>query len=424
MKGKRHDPVETCKTALIVLLSVSAVVLLCFSPLVQSSGLRDVFSKGLTDSAASSAEPQTIPVAAVPVRMAVGIDAGLYGVQYDQTAVDALFSQTAALLGEALAGADKPAAISESDWRTLLAGEFIYFGYTEPIPLPVLCQWLSGGDGPDKLDGSAARILLAPQKDGTLALCYQSGESFYRCATTLDAALHLDPILDSTAPNGSLFAFENQALSGTVAPYVLFTGGDTRAPSYTASAVSLTDDTRTQLLTSLRFSAQNQATVSGGSIFVDGDETIWLYNDGRVRYYASGSGRYSAGEGLTGAVAAAWPLVDGALSPLCGEARLCLTSAEESAPGLYTVTFGYLLNGSAVYLYDQGWAAQVQVQSGAVTDFTLYPRSYSAGDEDSLLLPADKAADALAGLSDSPRELVIQYRDSGTGSAVPGWVGR
>ena len=34
----------------------------------------------------------------------------------------------------------------------------------------------------------------------------------------------------------------------------------------------------------------------------------------------------------------------------------------------------------------------------------------------------DKAADALAGLSDSPRELVIQYRD--TGSAVPGWVGR
>lgn len=256
-----------------------------------------MFSKGLTDSAASSAEPQTIPVAAVPVRMAVGIDAGLYGVQYDQTAVDALFSQTAALLGEALAGADKPAAISESDWRTLLAGEFIYFGYTEPIPLPVLCQWLSGGDGPDKLDGSAARILLAPQKDGTLALCYQSGESFYRCATTLDAALHLDPILDSTAPNGSLFAFENQALSGTVAPYVLFTGGDTRAPSYAASAVSLTDDARAQLLTSLRFSAQNQAAVSGGSIFVDGDETIWLYNDGRVRYYASGSGRYSAGRG-------------------------------------------------------------------------------------------------------------------------------
>ena len=64
------------------------------------------------------------------------------------------------------------------------------------------------------------------------------------------------------------------------------------------------------------------------------------------------------------------------------------------------------------------------MQSGAVTDFTLYPRSYSAGEEDSLLLPADKAADALAGLSDSPRELVIQYRDSGTGSAVPGWVGR
>ena len=424
MKGKRRDPLEICKTLLIVLLSVSAAVLLYFSPLVQSSGLLDVFSKGLTDSDTGSAEPQTIPVAAVPVRMAVGLDAGLYGIQYDQTTVDALFSQTAALLGEALAGADKPAAISESDWQTLLAGEYVYFGYTEPIPLPALCQWLSGGDGTDKLDGSAAHILLAPQKDGTLALCYQSGESFYRCATTLDADLHLGPILSSAAPNGSLFAFENQALSGTVAPYVLFTGGDTSAPSYSASAVTLTDDARTQLLSSLRFSAQNQAAVNDGSIFVDGDETVWLYNDGRVRYYTSGSSRYSAGEGLTGAVTAAWSLVDSALSTLCGEARLCLTSAVEDSSGSYTVTFGYLLNGSTVYLYDQGWAAQVQVQNGAVTDFTLYPRSYSAGEEDSLLLSAEKAADALAGLSDSPRDLVIQYRDTGTGSVIPGWVGR
>lgn len=421
----RRSRVDLCQNLLIALLTVSAVVLLCLSPLVQNSGLGDLFSQRLTSSASSSTAPQSIPVPAVPVRMAVGFSHGLYAVQYDQDAVDALFSQTAALLGEALSSAGKPAPISEQQWRSMLSGQYIYFGYLEPVPLSSLCVWLSGESAPDKLSGSGSAILLSPQEDGALALCYQDGEHFYLCSTELDAALHLDAALKSTAPNGAMFAFENEALADVLSPYVLFTDGELRAQIYTAASIPLTDESRvSQLLTALSFNAQNQAEVSGGSIVVDGSETIWLYSDGRIRYYASGDGRYTAEEGLSGAVSAAWSLADSALSPLCGDARLYLSSAQEDESGLYTVTFGYLLDGSPVYLYDQGWAARFQVQNGLVTDFTLYPRCYTAGEESTLLLPADKAAAALASLSDSPRELIVQYRDSGSGSAVPGWVAR
>lgn len=426
MKNKHNrSRVDLCQNLLIVLLTISAVVLLCLSPLVQSSGLSDLFSGRLTSSGDSSTTPQSIPVAAVPVRMAVGFSHGLYAAQYDQDAVDDLFSQTAALLGEALSGVGKATAISGGQWQSLLSGQYIYFGYLEPVPLASLCTWLSGEDAPGKLSGSASAILLSPQESGALALCYQEGEHFYLCSTELDAALHLDAVLKSTAPNGAMFAFENEALADVLSPYVLFTGGELRAQTYAAASIPLSDETRvTQLLTALNFSAQNQAEVSGDSIVVDGSETIWLYSDGHVRYYASGNGRYTAENGLSGAVSAAWSLADSALSPLCGDARLYLSSAQEEPSGQYTVTFGYLLNGSPVYLYDQGWAARFQVQNGFVTDFTLYPRCYTAGEESTLLLPADKAAAALASLSDTARELIVQYRDSGSGSVVPGWVAR
>ena len=85
--------------------------------------------------------------------------------------------------------------------------------------------------------------------------------------------------------------------------------------------------------------------------------------------------------------------------------------------------FGYRLNGSAVYLYDEGWAAEFFIRGGYITDFTLHLRSYTAGESDVLLPPVGRAAVMLPDVTNETRELVIRYRDWGGTSVAPGWVG-
>ncbi len=426
MTDKRRRTLERAKTALIVLLTLSALVLVFRSPLVQSAGLPSLFDQGLTDNVSAAPQAQALSSAAIPVRMAVGTALSRYGVQYDQDAVDALFDQTASLLGEALASADSPSGLGEAAWQQLLSGECIYFGYLSPIPLSVLSDQLTGGVSSSALAGSTRHIVLAAGGDGMLTLSYQGEDGgFYQCATALDASLHLEPIISSADPNGASFAFESSTLPDVVDPYTLFIEEDVSALIYdSAVPLSLSDGGQVSaLLAALAFSDQNQAPVNDGYTFVDGEDTLRLLQGGSVVYHASGEGRYTAQPGLSGAVDAAWALAEAAIVPLCGQARLYLLSAQadETQEDCYTVTFGYCLNGSAVHLYEDGWAAVFEVEDGVVTDFTIRLRTYSATTQQALLLPAEKAAAALTALTQSPRELTIQYRDTGGDQAQPYW---
>jgi hypothetical protein len=421
--------VERGKTLLIIALTASALFLLYLSPLVQGSGLKDLIFPSRTDTPALSASVG-LADAAIPVRMAVGTGMGLYGVQYDQAAVDELFASTGPLLGEALSAAGAPAPLSQAPWQELLSGQCLYFDFNAPVPLASLCLWLQSGGAEAALEGSARSFLLVPDQDGTIALCYGDETGGYvQCSTGLDAALHLTPVIEDVAPNNAFFAFSDPTLPDVVSPMTLFTAGDLQMPVYRSSGAvsSAGGDALSQLLDALSFSGQNQTDVSGGFIYVDGEDTLRLSADGQAVYYsASAAGKYAAGDGLTGAVDAAWALADAALTGLCGEARLYLISAQadDSGSDSYTVTFGYALGGASVYLSDQGWAAQFHVQDGSVTKFTLYPRAYTSTGELALLLPAETAAAALTALSDSPLELAVQYRDALGDTASPGWVGR
>jgi hypothetical protein len=209
----------------------------------------------------------------------------------------------------------------------------------------------------------------------------------------------------------------------------LFTAEELHMSLYRSSGAVSTSggDALTQLLDALSFSGQNRTDVSDGFIYVDGEDTLRLSADGQAIYYsASGSGKYAAADGLSGAVDAAWALADAALTDLCGESRLYLISAVEDSDdtGSYIITFGYALNGAAVYLSDQGWAAQFQVRDNQIAKFTLYPRTYASAGQLALLMPADTAAAALTALTDTPLELAVQYQDSLTDTVSPGWVGR
>jgi hypothetical protein len=420
---------ERGKSLLIIALTASALFLLYLSPLVQSSGLMDLISPSRTDASALSSS-DSLADAAVPVRMAVGTDLGLYGVQYDQAAVDELFASTGPLLGEALSSAGAPATLSQGQWQALLSGQYLYFDFTSPVPLASLCLWLNDRTAETSLDGSARSFLLVPDQDGTIVLCYRDGaEGYFRCATELDATLHLTPLTESVTPNNAFFAFDAPSLSDAVSPLTLFTAQELRMPVYQCDGFvsSANGDALSQLLDALSFSDQNQTDVSSGFIYVDGEDTLRLSTDRQAVYYSSsGGGKYAAGDGLAGAVDAAWTLADAALTGLCGEARLYLVSAQadDNESDSYTVTFGYALSGAAVYLSDQGWAAQFQVRDGSVVKFTLYPRTYTSTGELAILMTAETAASAVTALADTPLELAIQYRDTLGDTASPGWVGR
>lgn len=423
MRDKRRL-IEWGKDALIVLLSLSAVYLLSMTPLVRDSGLLDLFPPRESPGANSLAQSQG--TAMLPARLAVNTEGGRYGLQYDEARLEELFPSLGALLGDALASAGQPQAVSEPQWRRYLEGKNIYFDFAGEVPLSALEHWLQGA-GTQGLEGAARRVLLCAGEEDQVLLCWQQAGSgqFFSCSTALTQALHLDPAAAAVSPNAAYFAFENPVLSNLLDPYTLITEAARQGACYSVSN-PLTGGGVDKVLDALSFSAQNHAPVSGGEVYLDGGDRLVVSASGTVSYRAAQGEKYPTAlsqheASLASAVDAARALAEGALGASCGDARLYLMSAQESE-GAVRLRFGYLLNGCPVYLNNGGWAAEFWVKQGYITQFTLYFRSYTPSGEHALLLPIDKAAAMLPSIAQERRELVIQYQDGGGASVSPQWV--
>ena len=419
MKDERRW-IEWGKDALIVLLTLSALYLLSMTPLIQDSGVMDLFPPKESPGVGTSSGDGT--AAMLPARLAVNGAGGRSGIQYDESRLEEQFPPLGALLGDALASAGTPQPATEAEWRRCLGKEGVYFDFQGEVPLAALERWLQGeGDRP--LDGSARRLLLCAGEGDQVLLCWQDGSSgaFFSCATALTRSLNLDPVVESVSSNGAYFAFESQELADRLAPYTLITEGDQGWTGYSAS-VPLTGDGTASVLSALSFSGQNHALVSGGEVYLDGGDRLVVSANGTVTYRAAQGEKYPVGgPALADAVDAARALAEATVGAQCGEARLYLMSAREEE-GAVRVQFGYLLGGGTVYLGGEGWAAEFVARDGYIVQFTLRFRSYAANGEQTLLLPIDKAAAMLPDLTDQRRELVIQYRDGGGPELVPSWV--
>lgn len=412
--------IELGKDGLIVLLTLSAVWLLSMTPLVRDSGMLDLLAPRESPGVGQTGGAQA--AAMLPVRLAVTGEGGRFGVQYDEARLEEQFPPLGALLGDALASAGQPQAMSETEWRRCLGVEGVYFDFAGDVPLSALERWLQG-PGETELTGSARRVLLCAGEGDQVLLCWQEMESgaFYSCSTALTQALHLEPVAAGAAPNGSYFAFENPELADLLAPYTLVTEGELGGAGYTASVPLAGESETLAVLAALDFNSQNPAPVSGGEVYLDGGDRLVLNAGGTVTYRAAYGEKYPVGDALADGVDGARALAEAALGTMCGEARLYLMSARE-VDGALRVRFGYLLDGCAVYLGSEGWAAEFLIHDGYITRFTLRFRSYAANGERSLLLPIDKAAAMLPDLAAQRRELVLQYRDGGGETLFPDWV--
>ena len=425
MKGKRRW-LEVIKSLLILLLSASAIFLLTMTPLVQDSGVLDLLTTRQPDSVGST--EVTLTAAAIPSRMAVRSGTECYGVQYDQNSVDELFARLGPLLGEALVSSTEQKIIGERLWRRYLQGEGIYFDFTGDIPLSALSSWLQP-EGFCGLTAAARRILLASADNDKVLLCYQdAGDGrFYACDTALTWSLHLAPAVSDISGNDAEFAFDSQTLSGLLEPYTLITEDSTRKIYNATTPLSVGGDL-SDLLEALEYTGRNHASVSGGELYLDGNDRLQIQAGGQVSYTAAQPGKYpvaTAGEEMTiaEAIEAARQLAESTIGAKCGEAELYLQSAQEVSDG-YLIYFGYRLDGSMVWLYDKGWAAEFYVRYDHITDFTLYFRSYVSTGADALLLSMDRAAGMLPNLVEQSCELIIQYRDQGESQVQPVWVAK
>lgn len=425
MKGKRRI-LEVFKSLLIVLLSLSAIYLLLHTPLVEDSGVLELFATDPAEYAQS--DKVTLTTAARPSRIAVNRDGARYGVQYNQSEADELFAQFGPLLGEALISSGAPAEMSEDSWQDYLRGKGIYFDFVGEIPLSALSSWLQP-EGMSTLTAAARRILLANGEGDAVLLCYQDMEhnQFYVCETGLNWSLHMAPAIDSINGNGAMFAFEQESWSDLLEPYTLITE-ESEHPIYSVTTPLLPGGNHAALLEALDYTGRNHASVSGGELYLDGNDRLHILSGGQVIYTASQSEKYPVATArgmvtVAEAIEAARRLAEGTVGAQCGEAQLYLISADPIEDG-YRILFGYRLDGSSVWLYDEGWAAEFYVRNGYITDFTLYFRTYTSTGENALLLSIDWAAAVVPSLSDEYCELNLQYRDQGEDRVEPIWVAK
>lgn len=441
---KSRRGVELLKTVLIVLLTLSALSLMGrtqtdngMPSFVERAGgfLQQFFGY---DTSADGPDSQAgLSAGLHPVRMAVCNENGRYGIQYETELADSVFEEKlGSLLGDALAEAGTPSQVPESEWRAALeAGKAgIYYDFLGSVPLPALSAWL-GGEENGALSGEARRFLLASGTEDTATL-YYCGEDglYYARRTGLSVSLRLKPETEAYTPNQAVFAFEQQERYPNLDPYVLILSDMPQPSVYQASnpiGPNISDDSLNQLLKALSFHPQTSSVyqAADGLVVREGTDTLRLSDGGVVVYHAASdeSPRYIAKEApeLAEAVEAARVLCLDGFSGWCGSAGLYLIQADRQDDGSIEVYFGYLLDGAAVELYDDGYAARIVVRSGYISDYVLRYRTYQKTDSFCAVLPEIQAAAAMRALETKGNELLLCYPDGGgTGQVTAGWIAK
>ncbi len=430
-RSNQTTPIEIFKDILIVLLLCSAIFLLWEAQLL--AGL--VSPLGQTEDVllAGTQTYQVQAEAARPIRMAAILEDSnqMYGVQYNDEGVDALFQLSSTILRETLGSLDDPIALSEQEWREMLTtAPGLYFDMAGDVPLSVLAGWLSGQEVSD-LTAVPRRMLLTTTDQGLVALCYQTDQGFYCATTQVVDSSRLSAVVAQCVPNGTQFAFLIEGYQ-ILDPYTLLS---VRTPSavlyHTANPIS-TDESRSQLISLLEFDSYGSSTYTStdglGIVIRSDTDTLRIYGSGIVTYQGeAGHSLYpisplSSQPTAFDVVESCRTLVANALTPFCGDARIQLLSVEERENGGWTVNFCYTLNGSAVLFSDGSECAQFIVENGEILEFTLRLRNYTATTEEVTLLPEILAAAALEGLGYENQELTIAYTDSGATYATPDWV--
>lgn len=398
--------VEGVKTALIVLLVITALILAYFSNLFlapeRPAPRAERQESGLRSGPGDAARPMCIAVT-LP-------DGSRLAEQYDGAALGAAFEKTVNLLSEALGSAGAPAETDEARWREALASPGLYYEYFAPVPMAVLCSWLGTEAGSTAFADVSALCLTGGR------LCFRDGAgTCYACDTAVPEGATAS--LSDLCTHPAVFAFEDPVLEGFgCGSQLIFAGEELHSP-VTAETPLTGQEARYALLEALdaaMFEKSGYMEGDGTYVYVATDFTLRMGPDGTVIYRRSGElDRRPAS--LTDDICRAELMCARLLSPFAGDADVCYTGVE-TEDGATRVFFDYNIAGGLISL-SGGSAAEIRLEGGTITEMRLRLLRFALTGEGETLLPERQAAAAAAG----PFRLV--YVPAG-GLYAPRWMQR
>ena len=345
------------------------------------------------------------------------------------TTSDSAFESVGSFFSEAIGSAYSISSVPESIFLSALAGSGIYLEFASALPLEVLSVRL-GVTSPTSRQLDVRRCLLSVGAASGVQLYLQDGENNCYCFSTAVSASSLTEYLQAQEGESVEFAFLLGEEYSFLSPYTLsFASSASRRVLNGANA--LTDYPADALLRAVEFNphTKDRYTESSGTVvYIEGQRKLYLHPDGRI-VYSGGAVEGSALFAVTGADAAqpdraeicsaARRLTGTLVQGRTGDAALFLNGVATDETGS-TVVFDYMYDGTPILFADGTHAAEVRIENGFITSFTLRLRRYSAGEQDSLVLPLSLSRAIAQRYPDS--ELSVAYVDSYADTVNAGWI--
>ena len=411
----------------ITLLAVSAVLLFIRT---QSYMLPqdENFVSNLFQTGSPGTDTSSQPAAAAlsaPVRVAVSGTYGRYGdITLSTGDTDQFGRLLSPLLSEALGSGQSFSPCTQTDFLSALSRASVCYDFLQPLPLSVLSM-LVGLDNAGESD-IQARYVAVSELDGTVSLLVWDGtDTFLQCETAIKAS-RLQDVISSYELGNAAFAFDlshSDPVYENISPCSLFVSP---MPQFQTLDVSSSDEDTSALLSALGFNpyANTRYTESNGtSVIMEGDQTLRLSADGRLRYQSGSRSSLFVADSesptLNEIVQGSWELLQTLLSGHLGSAAPYLSQVIQSGDTT-VLRFGFHLDGTPIRFLDDSPAAEIQLQGNAVTSLSATLRSYVLSGDSASALPLEQAA-AIAALEPG-NGLSLAYVDDGGSSCELSWL--
>lgn len=425
---KNRVIIERLKTALIVLLIISAVFFAAKTGIFNSYVSELPLIKNLNSQDEGAAKPVgavQYQAAAMPLAIAVTDSSGLrYGIKYDIEGIRELYDSFSTELGEALGSAAQPASVTDFAWRRALMRQSIYYDYGTDIALEVLARWL-GTEIKSGNSGSARRLFLTDSGSGETLLYYMDDEGKAFCCETRAVWDSIASELESYLPNGAEFGYEKDDLRDALKdsdPYSLIINELPVMYTLLAQNSPYSEELKKKTSEVLKVSLYYSYTETDGTVvYVDDSGNIKLSPDGYIMYAASeNSEGLAEAESEAEMIQAARDIILKLRSTFAGDEEPYLTLVNRDAD-TFRIYFSYYVEGAEVKLNSE--AASAVFTDGRLTQIRVKARSYALTENEAHILPELTAA-AAAGSLKKGAEAKLVWADTGGDKLVirPDWI--
>jgi len=412
---------ERLKSALIVLLLLSAGILFYFSITLDLNGqaapLQGILALLKKDKAEENTASGVIKTpAALPQQLAVSRNGGLF-IAADADSFDQLWQQAMPVYAEALGSMGSVQAIGENSCRAFFEGTLLFISYHQAFPFHMLESW--AGFQPKALD-TAVSVLLIAEKEGKVWVVFQDDATgqWYQAPTAASGS-RLAAVGGERQANG-IFACKDDAYRNfwSYTPVLLENTPQTEYQISGLTYLGSTETTRQLLgLFSLNpYLAQVYQDNSGAIVYVESYRLLSLSKDGSIAFSAKSEGGIPVTASETGGqryelaqtiekcrvfLVDIWQLTGAG-----GQLSLSSASAEGG-----TLSLSFELRVGSLFINEKTAAAFLTVEDGRITQASLHPRRLEAAGQTSVL-PYRLGAVAAARADLYPQ--ILYEEDAGT----------